>query len=124
MTEASRFLIVCAASRPVALGGSAHARAGANGRGYPCPGFEARRPAYGISAYITSLDAFSGPNGHITCPVHCLWIDRRARVASLRSELHAACGLGSSVVRLTTRRPAASCDVDGSTASTRQKLPW
>jgi hypothetical protein len=66
MTNALRFLLVSAAVATVALGGSAHARAGGNSLHYACAGFEAPRAAYGISAHITSLDAVNRPDGHAT----------------------------------------------------------
>lgn len=57
-------LLVSAAFAVVALGSSAHARAGGNRLRYACAGFEAPRAAYGISASITSLAAFKGSSGH------------------------------------------------------------
>jgi hypothetical protein len=65
MTKTLRLLLATTAVAAVALGGAARALACGNSTGYSYAGLGAPSHAYGISATITTLDAFDVLNGHV-----------------------------------------------------------
>jgi hypothetical protein len=65
MTKTLRLLLATAAVATVALGGAARAFACGNSAGYSYAGMGAAGHAYGISALISPLNAFSVVNGHV-----------------------------------------------------------
>lgn len=65
MIRTFRLLLAAATVATVALGGAARAAACGNSRGYSYAGIGAPRPAFGISAFITPLNAFDILNGHV-----------------------------------------------------------
>ena len=65
MTKTLRLLLATASVATVALAGAAGALACGNDSGYSYAGVGAASRAYGISAFITPLDAFDIVNGHV-----------------------------------------------------------